>query len=428
MDKMPLISSDRELSSQIKRILWPGDTWQEKLTLLPDLHSAVEFLNAEMPDLICINFSDKKIDSFAILDAIMRDPWLLHGGIIALCETYKEVKLIEGMQKANIIVVLTFNELDSHLSKIADIIDRNQSILFQKEIGSDLVANISGAYKLENDPLEVRCYTNLICNFLYNSNKMDSERKRKLQLALTEMLLNAIEHGNCGISYDEKSQWLENGGTIDELIAQKIRDPEIKNKRVTFEYAIDSKCASFLIADEGIGFDWQNIKDTRKEENSLELHGRGILMTQSVVKGFRYNESGNAVKFEIDHQTDIEKETPETFHHLGTRVLNPGDIVFLQGEPGTFLYYIVKGEYDIFFNEKRVSTMTVDDIFMGEMSFLLNNRRSATVKARCEGKLIEISKNDFVEVVKRKPHYALFISRLLAKRIERLNRLSTKMV
>jgi CRP-like cAMP-binding protein len=58
---------------------------------------------------------------------------------------------------------------------------------------------------------------------------------------------------------------------------------------------------------------------------------------------------------------------------------------------------------------------------MGEMSFLLSNRRSATVLAKGPAVLIEISKQDFVNLIKENPHYGIFLARLLAQRLARLN-------
>jgi CRP-like cAMP-binding protein len=68
-----------------------------------------------------------------------------------------------------------------------------------------------------------------------------------------------------------------------------------------------------------------------------------------------------------------------------------------------------------------VSTLSEEDIFLGEMSFLLEHRRTATVRATTNGRLIKVSKRAFVEAIKRKPHYALLLARLLAQRIERIN-------
>ena len=55
------------------------------------------------------------------------------------------------------------------------------------------------------------------------------------------------------------------------------------------------------------------------------------------------------------------------------------------------------------------------------MSFLLNKKRSATVRAESEGKLILLTRKTFVNVIQDYPHYGIFLSRLLAKRLVRAN-------
>ena len=100
-----------------------------------------------------------------------------------------------------------------------------------------------------------------------------------------------------------------------------------------------------------------------------------------------------------------------------------GDIVFKEGEPSNFLYYIATGAFDVMVQGSKVSELKPDDIFVGEMSFLLNNRRNATVVAKGPGRLIKISKKNFITAIRKNPHYSLFLSRLLAQRIERINKL-----
>jgi CRP-like cAMP-binding protein len=65
--------------------------------------------------------------------------------------------------------------------------------------------------------------------------------------------------------------------------------------------------------------------------------------------------------------------------------------------------------------------LSPDDIFMGEMSFLLSNRRSATVVSKGKSTLFKISKQDFVNLIRDNPHYGIFLARLLAQRLARLN-------
>ena len=174
----------------------------------------------------------------------------------------------------------------------------------------------------------------------------------------------------------------------------------------------------FRIADEGEGFDWRASRDPAADENLLKAHGRGILMTRVYTDSLTYNEKGNEVRFEIVHQTDRANATPAPLEGIEALELEPGDVVMRQGEPSGALYYVVKGRYDVTVDGEPVGTVTPDDLFLGEMSFLLHSRRTATVTARTAGKLVEISKERFVDVVRRNPQYAIFLCRLLASRLE----------
>jgi CRP-like cAMP-binding protein len=62
------------------------------------------------------------------------------------------------------------------------------------------------------------------------------------------------------------------------------------------------------------------------------------------------------------------------------------------------------------------------------MSFLLNNRRSASVRADSDGKLIKISRTSFVSVVREYPHYGIFLSKLLARKLVRANARNAEVV
>jgi CRP-like cAMP-binding protein len=91
-----------------------------------------------------------------------------------------------------------------------------------------------------------------------------------------------------------------------------------------------------------------------------------------------------------------------------------GDIIFRQGDISDYIYYISSGQYSVYHNDTVVGVMTPADIFMGEMSFLLNNHRSATVIAETDGKIIKISRKSFVQSIRSYPQYGLFLSKLLA--------------
>lgn len=421
MDTITLISSNTGLYREVEDLLKTSAGADFRGVLLKEPGQALDFLNMEMPDLALIDCSDPSFDAFGLIRSITDDPWLFHGGIIALCEEYESSEKLEAVKGANIVATIMREDLAKHLPTIMAVVRNNRRILYQRELGADLVSNISGSFKLANDTVEAACYANLVSNFLCTSKRIDVDKKSVLAMSIYEMLINAIEHGNCGINYTEKTAWLEQGRNIGDLIQEKCMQPGIAAKRVTFEYAFLRDCARFLIGDEGGGFDWRSFVEEKHKTEIMELHGRGIVMTKGFTRNLRYNETGNEVSFEITYQKDLTVVTPGLFKFMESREVGGEEIVFNYGETSDYLYYIVKGQYDVIVNDKVISTLCPDDIFMGEMSFLLNNRRSATVKAKIPGKLIQISKKDFVEAIKRKPQYALFLSRLLAQRIQRLN-------
>ncbi|NLG18234.1 MAG: cyclic nucleotide-binding domain-containing protein [Fibrobacter sp.] len=406
-------------AAAICRGLMPSDT--AHVFPITNFGDALDYLNMEMPDLACIDFASSELRPFELLDTIVGDPWLLHAGIIAFCDSREDADRLAEIRMANIIDVVMGDEIDEVVPKIMGVIKSNRQILFQRVIGMDIPSNISAAIQLENDTHVASCYANLLANYLYTTNKINRDGKASLSVVVHELLANAIEHGNCGISYDEKTRELDGGGDIQRLIKKRCEDPAIAARRVLFEYTITRASSKFRIVDQGTGFDWRAVPDPTSGANCFMSHGRGILMARAFTKNLTFNDAGNVVEFEVEHAMPNDCVMPGIFRDIEPGVVAPGDIVLREGDISDFIFYIVNGTFEILVGERVVSTLSEEDIFLGEMSFLLEHRRTATVRATTSGRLIKVSKRTFVEAIKRKPHYALLLARLLAQRIERIN-------
>lgn len=99
-------------------------------------------------------------------------------------------------------------------------------------------------------------------------------------MGLVELMLNAIEHGNLAISYDEKTQLLNENG-LQEEINRRLLLPEYSNRRVTVEFMRSDKGFKFMITDEGNGFEWLDYLEMRMDRLTHN-HGRGIAMSKSI--------------------------------------------------------------------------------------------------------------------------------------------------
>lgn len=384
--------------------------------------AAIEHINYQTPALIMINFSDPDFDGFGIMDKIVADPWLNNGSIIAIHKDSETLERINDLENTNIIISLSHGEIETLMRKVLRVIQENQQILFQRAIQSDFAASVSGSFLLDSDIPMVPCYANLVANFLYNMGYVDARKKNRLNLSLVELLINGIEHGTCAITAEEKTKYLEVHGAIHGLIEEKAGNPEIAKKRVTFQYDIHGNESTYLISDEGPGFDWSDFIDPEREVDLLSAHGRGILLTVNAVDEIAYNEKGNEVRITVKHQQHTSNTVPLVFQDHETVRVKAGDIVFRQGEDSDFLYYVAEGEFRVEVNEKRLATITPADILMGEMSFLLQETRSATVTANTPGRLVKVSTVAFVDSIKSHPYFGLFLAKLLAKRLYTLGR------
>jgi anti-sigma regulatory factor (Ser/Thr protein kinase) len=93
------------------------------------------------------------------------------------------------------------------------------------------------------------------------------ESIRKMKIILTELLANAIYHGNKG----ERS------------------------KKVTIGHVIDKKKAVISILDEGNGFNPKSIPDPTLPENLKKDSGRGLYIVKKYVDTLKFNSLGNRI-------------------------------------------------------------------------------------------------------------------------------------
>lgn len=110
----------------------------------------------------------------------------------------------------------------------------------------------------------------------------------------SELLINAVEHGNLGIGYAEKSQLLINGLWLKE-IESRLQDPRYANLQV--KVCLEKTTSAFIttIKDQGNGFDWPKFLEFNPDR-IFDLHGRGIAMAKAMsFDNMEYLGNGNTV-------------------------------------------------------------------------------------------------------------------------------------
>lgn len=126
---------------------------------------------------------------------------------------------------------------------------------------------------------------------------LDAASLDGIRLGLREMLMNAMEHGNLGITFEEKTLATEKGNLL-ELIRTRQSDPRYNQRKVRVDYQFDRNGVEFKITDEGSGFDFQAMME-RNLKSSTEIkrkHGRGIVLTRAMFDSVNYTSPGNEVR------------------------------------------------------------------------------------------------------------------------------------
>lgn len=120
----------------------------------------------------------------------------------------------------------------------------------------------------------------------------------RVAMGLSELMINAVEHGNLGIGYEEKSD-LNRRGLWHEEIQRRLGLAEHAGKRVTVHFRRETDCFKVTIRDQGQGFDWNRyleIDPTR----AFDTHGRGIAMARKLsFTAIEYRDGGCEVEATI---------------------------------------------------------------------------------------------------------------------------------
>ena len=107
----------------------------------------------------------------------------------------------------------------------------------------------------------------------------------------------------------------------------------------------------------------------------------------------------------------------------------PGEIIVNQGEEGSTLYQIIRGQVEVLVSaagRPLVSVATLgEDVIVGEMSLLTGEPRSASLRAVGECLLLEVERRDMQPIFHGEPGLLEELAELIADRRAALEKLST---
>lgn len=107
-----------------------------------------------------------------------------------------------------------------------------------------------------------------------------SHSPEKTATGLFELIVNAIEHGNLELDYQEKTQ-LQREDRWQETLQQRLADPVLGAREVNVSMQRHGRDLHFTIRDQGQGFDWARYL-VDDPSQLISSHGRGILIARKL--------------------------------------------------------------------------------------------------------------------------------------------------
>ncbi len=123
------------------------------------------------------------------------------------------------------------------------------------------------------------------------------EDRLGLELGLSEIIINAIEHGNLEISFDEKVETLKDGmDALERLRGSRRGNPDLGRRKVMIESFVGGGSIFWTITDEGGGFDFEKLLDPNETCNLETPCGRGIFLARMQFDSLEFSKSGCRVR------------------------------------------------------------------------------------------------------------------------------------
>ena len=111
---------------------------------------------------------------------------------------------------------------------------------------------------------------------------------------------------------------------------------------------------------------------------------------------------------------------------LQVKNLQPGEILFREGEPGEHFYIVTDGKLDILLGVDTKEELLLNTIgtgeYLGEMSLIIpGGERTATARANRPSVLLAMSRDEFNALLKEYPVLSQAMVRVLSKRLDSTN-------
>ncbi len=245
------------------------------------------------------------MDGLDVLKQVKNDPALAHIPVIMQTAKSDQADILEGLNGGAYYYLTKPFYPDTLLAIVNTAVSDYQDYIAirakVRQAAQSMRCLTRGAFAFRS-PAEARDISALLANTCTDA--------QKIVLGLSELMLNAVEHGNLAISYAEKTDLVQANLLANE-IERRLANPVYAGRQAVVEFERRPGELRFSIRDQGSGFDWRNYLEL-SPERVFDNHGRGIAMARLIsFDELSYNETGNQVTAVVSISAPANAADPE---------------------------------------------------------------------------------------------------------------------
>lgn len=152
-------------------------------------------------------------------------------------------------------------------------------------------------FSLDNDPALLDPLVDLVQQILSGIGLCDANRRFRVGAALKAALVNALFRGNLELSVEQLDSARDGDlhGPELEVVDVRRRQSPYRDRRIAVDATISPAEATFVVRDEGPGFDWQATLAHAPAESIESGSGRGLVLIRAFIDEVKFNPRGNEI-------------------------------------------------------------------------------------------------------------------------------------
>lgn len=281
VDDTPL---EREIAAQILRTVdgwtvYTAEGGENALLMLRDTPVDVIVTDLQMPD----------VDGLGLLEAVHES--FPHIPLIIMTARGSEEIAVNALQKGAASYVPKSHLLRDLVSTVSSVLTHLARDLSEARLMSGMTRR-HATFRIPNDSSLIPQAVSYVQSVLDEFSLCDERDRVRIGVAVEEAMVNALVHGNLGVSSELRERGDDSFSRLCEL--RRTQEPYC-HRQITLDIRAETDEMTLTIRDEGEGFDVDALPDPTDIENLARCSGRGILLMRSFLDDVRYNEKGNEV-------------------------------------------------------------------------------------------------------------------------------------